>query len=80
MKKSDKTITSSKLSYQKNGAPYCQRFDDIYFDTESGTEQSDFVFIQKNQIEIRLSKKIETFTIAETGFGTGLNFLLTLCC
>jgi tRNA 5-methylaminomethyl-2-thiouridine biosynthesis bifunctional protein len=78
MKKADKTITSSKLSYQKNGAPYCQRFDDIYFDTESGTEQSDFVFIQKNQLQLRLSKKNETFTIAETGFGTGLNFLLTL--
>ncbi len=78
MKKADKTITSSTLSYQKNGAPYCQRFDDIYFDSESGTEQSDFVFIQKNQIKERLASSEETFTVAETGFGTGLNFLLTL--
>ena len=78
MKSLDKTNTSSKLSYQKNGTPYCQRFDDIYFDSKSGTLQSNFVFIQKNQIKNRLKTAKKTFTIAETGFGTGLNFLLTL--
>jgi len=78
MKKPDKTNASSKLSYQEDGAPYCQRFDDIYFDSESGTVQSNFVFIQKNKIKHRLKTAAKTFTIAETGFGTGLNFLLTL--
>ncbi len=78
MKKTEKIITNNKLSYQKNGAPYCQRFNDIYFDSDSGTEQSDFVFIQKNQIKMRLAQAKAIFTIAETGFGTGLNFLLTL--
>lgn len=78
MTKPDKTNVSSKLTYQKDGAPYCQRFDDIYFDSESGTEQSDFVFIQKNQIKHRLAAAEKAFTIAETGFGTGLNFLLAL--
>jgi tRNA 5-methylaminomethyl-2-thiouridine biosynthesis bifunctional protein len=78
MTKTNKINESSKLSYQNDGAPYCNRFDDIYFDSESGTEQSNFVFIQKNQIKHRLKTAEKTFTIAETGFGTGLNFLLTL--
>ncbi|MCP4988075.1 MAG: bifunctional tRNA (5-methylaminomethyl-2-thiouridine)(34)-methyltransferase MnmD/FAD-dependent 5-carboxymethylaminomethyl-2-thiouridine(34) oxidoreductase MnmC [Colwellia sp.] len=78
MKKTNKTNTTNKLIFQDDGAPYCQRFDDIYFDSESGTLQSDFVFIQKNQIKHRLNTTDKTFTIAETGFGTGLNFLLTL--
>ncbi|PKH86592.1 bifunctional tRNA (5-methylaminomethyl-2-thiouridine)(34)-methyltransferase MnmD/FAD-dependent 5-carboxymethylaminomethyl-2-thiouridine(34) oxidoreductase MnmC [Colwellia sp. Bg11-28] len=78
MKKLDKTNNSNKLSYQKDGTPYCQRFDDIYFESESGYQQSDFVFIQKNKIGLRLQIAKQTFTVAETGFGTGLNFLLTL--
>lgn len=78
MKKSDKTDVTSKLIFQSDGAPYCQRFDDIYFESKSGTLQSYFVFIQKNQIKRRLQKSKQSFTIAETGFGTGLNFLLTL--
>lgn len=81
MKKPSAQNQSESLSYQEDGSPYCQRFDDIYFDTKSGTEQSDYVFVQQNQITSRLlthSAKLETLTIAETGFGTGLNFLLTL--
>ena len=78
MKKLDKTNNSNKLSYHKDGTPYCQNFDDIYFDSESGYLQSDFVFIQKNQIFSRLQAAKKIFTVAETGFGTGLNFLLTL--
>lgn len=78
MKKSDKTIENSQVTYLEDGAPYCQRFDDIYFDSQSGTAQSDFVFIQKNQIKRRLQSENKLFTVAETGFGTGLNFLLTL--
>ena len=78
MKKLDKTNNNNKLSYQEDGTPYCENFDDIYFDSESGYLQSDFVFIQKNQIFSRIQVAKKTFTVAETGFGTGLNFLLTL--
>ena len=78
MKKLDKTNNSNNLSYQEDGTPYCENFNDIYFDRESGYLQSDFVFIQKNQIFSRMQAAKKTFTIAETGFGTGLNFLLTL--
>jgi len=78
MKKSNKTNESNKLSYHEDGSPYCDRFDDIYFDSESAILQSDFVFIHKNSIKQRLQDANKNFTIAETGFGIGLNFLLTL--
>lgn len=68
----------TSISFQANGAPYSKQFDDIYFDTESGCQQSESVFIQGNDIASRLLSGPESFTIAETGFGTGLNFLLTL--
>ena len=75
---SNKTIESSTLSFKEDGAPYCNRFNDIYFDSESGCVQSEYIFIEKNRIMQRLSTAKNSFCIAETGFGTGLNFLLTL--
>ncbi|WP_286262660.1 bifunctional tRNA (5-methylaminomethyl-2-thiouridine)(34)-methyltransferase MnmD/FAD-dependent 5-carboxymethylaminomethyl-2-thiouridine(34) oxidoreductase MnmC [Thalassotalea atypica] len=76
------------VTFRADGSPYSSLFDDIYFDTDSGYQQSDTVFIQGNKILTRLLQykdaiktsrpKSRTFTIAETGFGTGLNLLLTL--
>jgi tRNA 5-methylaminomethyl-2-thiouridine biosynthesis bifunctional protein len=78
MKNPDKTNITNKLTSHQEDAPSKQYFDDIDCNNESGTLQSDFIFIQKNQIKHRLASADKTFTIAETGFGTGLNFLLTL--
>ena len=73
------TVTSSpEISYQQGGAPYSTQFNDIYFDSESGYQQSKQIFIDGNNISKRISQKNDIFVIAETGFGTGLNFLLTL--
>lgn len=66
------------IRFQPDGSPYSEQFDDIYFDTESGFQQSEHVFVRGNNIEQRLSQATSEFTIGETGFGTGLNFLLTL--
>lgn len=68
----------TKISFQKDGSPYSTQFDDIYFDTAQGTKQSECVFIDGNNINVRLARHTGEFVIAETGFGTGLNFLLTL--
>lgn len=57
--------------------PRSKQFDDIYFSKENGLEESRFVFLRGNNLEDRLKEK-ETFTVAETGFGTGLNFLALL--
>lgn len=70
--------SKSQLSFLQDGAPFCDRFDDIYFDSESGYQQSHEIFIESNDIIQRLLNTTGTLTIAETGFGTGLNFLLTL--
>lgn len=66
------------MVFNKNGSPFSPEFDDIYFDTASGCNQSEQVFIKGNDIKPRLIAASQSFTIAETGFGTGLNFLLTL--
>lgn len=71
-------IEQAKITFQSDGSPYSSQFGDIYFDTTEGTSQSENVFIDGNNIRMRLAKSQEKFVIAETGFGTGLNFLLTL--
>ncbi|WP_328824485.1 bifunctional tRNA (5-methylaminomethyl-2-thiouridine)(34)-methyltransferase MnmD/FAD-dependent 5-carboxymethylaminomethyl-2-thiouridine(34) oxidoreductase MnmC [Thalassotalea algicola] len=68
---------NSQISFQDNGAPYSLQFDDIYFDTESGCQQSEQVFIEGNQINARIYNSKQPLIIGETGFGTGLNFFLT---
>ena len=73
-------IVHQNVSFQENGAPYSDTFDDIYFDTESGCQQSQTVFIDGNDLRKRFEQVSGDFVIAETGFGTGLNFLLTLLC
>ncbi len=58
--------------------PFSELYNDIYFDINDGCKQSEIIFIQANNIAQRITKKNNIFTIFETGFGTGLNFLLTL--
>jgi len=60
-----------------NGTPRSQEHGDIYFSTDGGIAETEYVFLQGNQLPQRWANQ-ETFTIAETGFGTGLNFLCTL--
>lgn len=61
-----------------NNTPYSIDFNDIYFSTDDGLDETEYVFIQQNQLEQRFkSLKKNHFTIIETGFGTGLNFLVT---
>lgn len=60
----------------QDGQPFSQQFDDVYFSRDSGLAETQHVFLQHNQLEARwTSLNHEHFTIAETGFGTGLNFL-----
>ena len=51
-----------------------EQFDDIYFSPEDGLAETRFVFLDGNNIPAAWQDK-EQFVIAETGFGTGLNFL-----
>lgn len=68
----------SHLHWDENGQPLSSRFNDIYFSRENGLEESNYTFIQQNQLPQQFTKLEQpVFTIGETGFGTGLNFLLT---
>lgn len=56
------------------GAPRSKEFDDVYFSAENGLAETMHVFIAGNDLPRRWEGRDE-FTICETGFGTGLNFL-----
>ncbi|NCC20909.1 MAG: FAD-dependent oxidoreductase [Alphaproteobacteria bacterium] len=57
------------------GAPRSEIFDDIYFSPEDGVAESRYVFLEGNGLPGAWRGRAR-FTICETGFGTGLNFLL----
>ncbi|MCW8957307.1 MAG: bifunctional tRNA (5-methylaminomethyl-2-thiouridine)(34)-methyltransferase MnmD/FAD-dependent 5-carboxymethylaminomethyl-2-thiouridine(34) oxidoreductase MnmC [Gammaproteobacteria bacterium] len=61
----------------ENGEPVSRQFDDVYFSRSDGLAESEYVFLKQNQLP-QLWQDQNTFVIAETGFGTGLNFLLTV--
>ena len=63
----------------KNSKPYSKQFDDIYYSYGDGVEESNFVFFDNNDLPNKWSSWNKShFVIGETGFGTGLNFLLAL--
>lgn len=71
--------SSSSVQFNEQGVPVSTTFDDIYFSVDSGIDESQYVFLAQNGLPERwLSLPAHyCFTVAETGFGTGLNFLLT---
>lgn len=60
----------------RDDQPYSPVYDDIYFSRAGGAEETAYVFLQHNGLPARWQGR-ERFVIAETGFGTGLNFLVT---
>lgn len=66
-----------KLIWAEDKQPRSEAFDDVYFSVENGLAESRYVFLESNKLKDRWLKLApgSTFTIAETGFGTGLNFL-----
>ncbi len=52
-----------------------RRFQDFYFDPRDGVAQSRHAFLAGNRLAERFAAA-RHFVVAETGFGTGLNFLL----
>lgn len=60
-----------------NNTPYSIEFNDIYFSTDDGLDETNYVFIEQNQLKARFQSLSQPrFSIIETGFGTGLNFLV----
>ncbi|MBX2868111.1 MAG: bifunctional tRNA (5-methylaminomethyl-2-thiouridine)(34)-methyltransferase MnmD/FAD-dependent 5-carboxymethylaminomethyl-2-thiouridine(34) oxidoreductase MnmC, partial [Acidiferrobacterales bacterium] len=57
-----------------DGVPFSTTYQDIYFSSEHGLEESTHVFIEGSQL-LQNWQSQSCFVIGETGFGTGLNFL-----
>lgn len=74
-----KILPFADLSWSEKAVPKSEQFDDYYYSSDSGLEESDYVFLKPNQLAQRFLAlgSEDVFCIAETGFGTGLNFLNT---
>jgi tRNA 5-methylaminomethyl-2-thiouridine biosynthesis bifunctional protein len=57
--------------------PYSEAFGDVYHSAAGGPAQAEHVFLRGNGLPQRWTER-ERFVILETGFGFGLNFLVTL--
>ena len=74
-------LEAPTLNFGDDGVPRSATFDDVYFDKEAGLAETRYVFLDHNRLASRFQTLSErNFTIAETGFGTGLNFLCALEC
>jgi tRNA 5-methylaminomethyl-2-thiouridine biosynthesis bifunctional protein len=71
-------ISTANIFFNENGTPVAADFDDVYFCNQGGIEETQYVFIQGNRLNERwINSAHPNFSIGETGFGTGLNFLVT---
>ena len=76
-------ITPANIAWQNDDAgnqvPVSGEFGDVYFSHADGLAESRHVFLAHNQLPERLANLADKqcFTVAELGFGTGLNFLAT---
>lgn len=69
-------IEQAKITFNCHGTPESKAFDDLYYSNKSGFDETHYVFIEGNGLlENWKEYQDRHFTIAETGFGTGLNFL-----
>ncbi|WP_373019942.1 bifunctional tRNA (5-methylaminomethyl-2-thiouridine)(34)-methyltransferase MnmD/FAD-dependent 5-carboxymethylaminomethyl-2-thiouridine(34) oxidoreductase MnmC [Thiomicrorhabdus sp.] len=70
-------LTLAQVQWTEENVPFSERFDDFYFSTDDGLQEVEYVFLKHNFLAQRFGDLSgqKTFRIAETGFGSGLNFL-----
>lgn len=70
-------MQKSTIIWNENQAPVSVYFDDIYFNTQGAVAETKYVFIEGNHLQQRfIQHDKDTFIIGETGFGSGLSFLI----
>ncbi len=69
-------ITPAQVTWSEDGQPHSLAFDDVYFSRAGGVAECEAVFLAGNGLPSAWQGK-SLFTIGETGFGSGLNFLAT---
>ena len=86
-KSTQQDILSAQIEW-RNGTPYSLDFEDFYYHSgdpfeQNGLRETEYLFLQQNNLQQRWQDLSQSdsppklFTIGETGFGTGLNFLCT---
>lgn len=63
--------------FDADGRLRSTHFGDVYFSGD-GVQQATHVFVDGNDLRERFAAARGTFVVAELGFGTGMNFLVTL--
>ncbi|MEM5585710.1 tRNA (5-methylaminomethyl-2-thiouridine)(34)-methyltransferase MnmD [Roseibium sp. AS2] len=71
------SIKPPDLDWLEGGVPRARGFDDTYFSRAGGLAETRHVFLAGNRLPERAAGR-DRLTLAEFGFGTGLNFLTTL--
>jgi len=70
-------LETASIDWGDDNVPRSSLYGDVYYCREHGLAETRYVFLEQNSLAERFSAVADhtTFTIAETGFGTGLNFL-----
>ena len=69
-------LVPAELAFATDGTPYSTAYGDVYHSAASGPAQARHVFLAGNGLPGRWAGR-RVFTVLETGFGLGLNFLAT---
>lgn len=69
-------IEPAELAFDGDGTPVSPVYGDVYHSADSGPGQARHVFVAGNDLPRRWARE-RSFTVLETGFGLGLNFLAT---
>ena len=71
-----KIIQPARLQWTAANEPFASDFADVYFSAVDGYAETQYVFLEGNQLPGRWRSLAEKqFVIGETGFGSGLNFI-----
>ncbi|QJR13741.1 bifunctional tRNA (5-methylaminomethyl-2-thiouridine)(34)-methyltransferase MnmD/FAD-dependent 5-carboxymethylaminomethyl-2-thiouridine(34) oxidoreductase MnmC [Usitatibacter palustris] len=68
------TLPTARLAFANDGIPLSPDFNDLYHSVDGGLAQARAVFLAGNRVAERWRGR-DSFTILETGFGLGINFL-----
>lgn len=67
------------IIWRDGNVPFSPHFGDVYYNPKDGLAETRYVFLKGNNLPTAWHG-LENFTIGETGFGTGLNFLAAWQC
>jgi tRNA 5-methylaminomethyl-2-thiouridine biosynthesis bifunctional protein len=70
--------STAKVEWLGDDTPSALNYSDFYYSSEDGLAESRHVFLASSDLQARWqTHNRDNFVVGETGFGTGLNFLLT---